>query len=183
MSDNYMCSAYRRNSNNPYWCGEYFIITSNKTFDEYMDDCKISERHYGPLKSRFYICEVCGCVGEDFYHLSCKSPSKRGTLEEQEKRLKMFMDFRKAFNESMKNYTSETRQVDYSKINDGYREMTEEERNKYKQTQEREYIRIKQKQYLADIVHSMTNDELQKLKNKIDKEYEEEDVDKLFDIK
>ena len=93
------------------------------------------------------------------------------------------MDFRKAFNESMKNYTSETRQVDYSKINDGYREMTEEERNKYKQTQEREYIRIKQKQYLADIVHSMTNDELQKLKNKIDKEYEEEDVDKLFDIK
>ena len=32
MADNKICQIYRRQSNNPHWCGHYLIITSNLSF-------------------------------------------------------------------------------------------------------------------------------------------------------
>ena len=58
MTDNYICRAYKRQSNNPAWTGKYFIVTSNYTFDEWIAMCKLGEKHYEAAHSRFYICEI-----------------------------------------------------------------------------------------------------------------------------
>lgn len=39
LADEYPCFAYKRNSNNPVWNGEYFIVTYNKSIIDYINDC------------------------------------------------------------------------------------------------------------------------------------------------
>ena len=36
MADNYICKAYRRQNNNPAWAGNYFVVTSNLSFDDWV---------------------------------------------------------------------------------------------------------------------------------------------------
>ena len=124
MSDNYVCQAYRRNRNNPYWCGQYLVVTSNLTFPDWLIACGfhkcIAQRwnpetqkmddifeHHDALESRFYICRM------DDRELKLVSPSKRGTYEEQTKRLDMFACFRDRFEEIAVRYTKDERSVDY----------------------------------------------------------------------
>lgn len=191
MTDNYMCEAYRRNSNNPHWCGQYFIITSNKNFEQYMDDCKISERHYGPLMSRFYICEVCNCVNTNTNHLYCTSPSKRGTPEDQLARKEMFIKFRDAFNESIKEYASIKKEVDYTDINGVYRKFTDEEineRNKQQIEEQKKYEQNQKEKYFEEKLQSMSLEELQEKKRALEVENntemtdEEKRLEDLFSI-
>jgi hypothetical protein len=127
MSDNYICKAYRRNRDNPVWAGEYLIVTSNLSFNEWALECGIkmyaNPAYYTDtysaqgkaLRSRFYICELKQTpTGQ--YRLACRSASDRGTVEEQFKRGYKFVDFQKKFNEIIANYNPQNHKVDYSKI-------------------------------------------------------------------
>ena len=111
MTDNYMCQVYRRQSNNPYWCGEYFIVTSNLDFFEWLYNCRVyRDEHQAALESRFYICHVYNGV------LQCTEVSERGTKADQEERKKKFIDFRNKFNKCLESYVPEDEKVDYSDI-------------------------------------------------------------------
>lgn len=130
MSDNYICKAYRRNRDNPVWAGEYLIITSNLSFDEWASECgiKMYARSNLPLyyaeeytaqgkalRSRFYICGL-EQMPTGQHRLACRSASTRGTVEEQSKRRDKFVDFQKKFNAIIANYNPQNHKVDYSKI-------------------------------------------------------------------
>lgn len=108
MADNYITQVYRRQSNNPYFCGRYLIITSNLDFEEWVRTCGLSDdQHIEAAISRFYICRM-----EDRM-LLLSSPSKRGTYDEQTERLNMFKEFRRSFNEIAEGYVKDERKVDY----------------------------------------------------------------------
>lgn len=124
MTDNYIRQAYRRQNNNPWWCGEYFVVTSNLSFDEWLEECGINVKngvdkkseHYYAMLSRFYVCFVCkDYSGKTILH--CSSPSKRGNKEEQENRKAKYIDFRDKFEKSIQEYTPELIDVDYTDIN------------------------------------------------------------------
>lgn len=129
MTDNYICKVYRRNSNNPYWCGRYFVVTSNKSFEQWALSCgekvyedyhnSIYTKEFEALKSRFYICSA-QPYKDGGHILYCEQPSIRGTKEEQEERLKMFCEFRDKVNASMLSYRPEEQKIDYSNINGEY---------------------------------------------------------------
>lgn len=123
MSDNYICQAYRRNRNNPFWCGQYLVVTSNLSFADWLISCGFykSSQHWNSdtqawddvyeyhdaLKSRFYICRI------DDRELKLVSPSKRGTYEEQKERLRMFEQFRWEYEEIAARYVKDEREVEY----------------------------------------------------------------------
>ncbi len=115
MSDNYMCQTYRRQSNNPYWCGQYFIITSNVSFEEWIKKCHIDKNEHGnAMMSRFYICHI-----EETWsgkYLLCDSYSDRGSGQEQNDRLERFAKFQDRFNEIIRDYVPSDIDVDYSSI-------------------------------------------------------------------
>jgi hypothetical protein len=123
MSDNYICRAYKRNSNNPAWAGKYLIVTSNLPFNEWLRRCgiKIYERgetpstHYRAMLSRFYIC-VLTATTDGKNKLSCVNVSTRGSKADQEERKEMFEEFRKKFDLTMRDYTPSDNEVDYSSI-------------------------------------------------------------------
>ena len=120
MTDNYICHAYRRNSNNPAWAGEYFIVTSNIAFPEWLESCGIKARdnhgnftkHYRAMLSRFYICELREVSGVN--HLALKRPSTRGTVQEQQERLDKFLTFKTRFDSTIATYVPGAASVDYT---------------------------------------------------------------------
>lgn len=120
MTDNYICHAYRRNSNNPAWAGEYFVVTSNVAFPEWLESCGIKARdttgnytkHYRAMLSRFYVCELRMKNGVN--HLALRSPSTRGTVQEQTERLDKFRAFKGRFDAVIAGYVPGAKSVDYS---------------------------------------------------------------------
>lgn len=59
LTDNYVCKAYRRNKNNPAWAGDTFIVTSNLSFDEWLEESKITKNsHIQAMHTRFYVCYI-----------------------------------------------------------------------------------------------------------------------------
>lgn len=130
MSDNKMCHAYRRGSNNPIWTGSHFIVTYNEDFEQYAKDCgvKVWEtyddngieniRHtkaYWALLSRFFVCTIV-TDSNGVSRLKCVKVSQRGAEEEQKERLEMFIKFRDKFNELIKDYQPKNINVDYSSV-------------------------------------------------------------------
>lgn len=125
LSDNYVVQVSRRNRNNPYWRGSYFIIVSNDSFEDFMKKCGTDE-DMTALKSRFYICKI----EEDEYlkdnNLPYKSlsvlrddkarlmVSTRGLAEDQQERLDKFMEFKKSVEDSLNSYNPKDNVVDYS---------------------------------------------------------------------
>ena len=127
MTDNYICRAYKRQSNNPAWTGKYFIVTSNYTFDEWIAMCKLGEKHYEAAHSRFYICEI-RQKSDGTNYLALSQPSTRGSIEQQTERADMFIDFQKKFNATMAGYRPSVKIFDYSKmIDDAFKEKFESE--------------------------------------------------------
>lgn len=129
MTDNYTCYTYRRQSNNSVWSGDYFVVTSNKSFEEWLEDCNLNiynhyspsgrkqggyNAHYYAMKSRFFICSVDEKDGIN--QLKLESPSTRGTVEEQKQRVDKFVKFRNKFNETIKTYQPKNDSFDYSDI-------------------------------------------------------------------
>ena len=123
MTDNYICRAYKRNSNNPAWSGRYFVVTSNLTFPEWLESCGIHVRdswgrftaHYAAMKSRFFICRL-KADANGVNHLALTSPSCRGSAQEQIGRADMFMDFKRKFDATIANYAPGSNLVDFSAI-------------------------------------------------------------------
>lgn len=116
MTDNYMCQAYKRCSNNPFWCGRYFIVTSNKDFDQWLEDCGITNgAHVAAMRSRFYICHLAD-DGTGKNRLVCTDVSTRGDKEEQKERAEMFVDFATKANASLREYVPTAIAVDYDTI-------------------------------------------------------------------
>ncbi len=116
MTDNAMCFVYKRTHGNPLWAGQYFIVTSNDSFEEWLDRCKMDTRdketgeyseHYNAMVSRFYICTI-GTKDDGSHYLSCQHVSDRGTVDDQDKRNNMFMDFQSKFNAIIGNYRPDT---------------------------------------------------------------------------
>ena len=117
-TDNYITHMYRRNSNNPVWAGDHFVVTSNLEFSEWLDDSGVrvqSEQkwvngvwqwviseHYEAMLSRFFVCEVKEINGIN--KLVLISASTRGTQEEQAERMKMFIAFKEKFDASLAEY-------------------------------------------------------------------------------
>lgn len=116
VSDNYMTSVYRRNKNNPIWTGQYLVVTSNLSFNSWLEQCGITKfEHIDAMRSRFYICEL---KKIDSYNiLYCTSPSTRGNYEQQSERKRMYIEFKDKYNESLQQYILSTEKVDYSDIN------------------------------------------------------------------
>lgn len=126
MSDNYICQAYRRNRDNPYWCGRYLVVTSNLSFTEWLLACGFSKSsrlldskaqawhdiydHHDALRSRFYICKM------DNGHLVCTAASTRGTYDEQMKRKKMFLAFQSQYNDITGAYKKDNKPVNYDDL-------------------------------------------------------------------
>lgn len=109
MADNKICQIYRRQSNNPHWCGHYLIITSNLSFTEwaeqcgvnmyrYVDSAKVETEQGKAVKSRFYVCHI-----ED-QKLVVDSTCTRGTLADQRERNQLFADFESRYNALLAEY-------------------------------------------------------------------------------
>lgn len=122
MTDNYICRAYKRNSNNPAWAGEYFIVTSNLKFDEWVTSCGVKihdnygrpTQHYDAVCSRFFICQLVNENGVN--HLALASPSTRGSVEKQTARANKFMEFKQSFDKVISTYVPGNNKVDFSNI-------------------------------------------------------------------
>ena len=114
MTDNYICRAYKRNSNNPAWAGRYFIVTSNLPFADWLDSCGLRVKtlsgnltpHYTAMLSRFFVCVLQSRQGIN--HLALCSPSTRGSEQEQLERAEMFAEFAERFNSIIASYTPAT---------------------------------------------------------------------------
>lgn len=127
MADNKLCHAYKRQQNNPVWAGDYLIITSNLSFEDFCERCglKVKDlrgnytKQFEALKTRFFFCEM--MRRENSLRLVCREASTRGTPEEQRKRGEMFREFWARFNELIKDYKqdSETVFFDFVEPSDG----------------------------------------------------------------
>ena len=131
MTDNYICRAYKRNSNNPAWAGRYFVVTSNLPFEEWLARCGIHTRerdvfgqmhcnsprtrHYDAMESRFFVCRL-KSDENGVNHLALTSPSRRGSAKEQIERADMFVDFKRKFDATIAGYVSSSNNVDFSEI-------------------------------------------------------------------
>ena len=119
MTDNYICQAYRRQRDNPAWTGQYFIVTSNVTFDEWLAECGIKRpEHIQAMRSRFFICELSQDKKTQNASLSLVRASERGSIEEQKQRLEMFGEFRKRFNATIAQYHPSSESIDYQRYCD-----------------------------------------------------------------
>lgn len=127
MTDNKMCQAYKRQANNPWWCGALVIVTSNLDFDEWIEKCGIKTKkykhnqyyisdHLQAMQSRFYQCHIGEVSGIN--RLICDSPSTRGNSEQQLNRKKMYIQFRDEFNESIEKYLPREEEISYDDLND-----------------------------------------------------------------
>lgn len=122
MTDNYICHAYKRNSNNPPWAGQYFVVTSNLSFYDWLEKCGIRYQNYNgevtahgkAMKSRFYVCRLKEENGVN--RLALTSPSTRGSIEDQLARLDLFLEFQKRFNEVIAKYNPVSNSIDYSSV-------------------------------------------------------------------
>lgn len=125
MTDNYICHAYKRNSNNPAWAGQYFVVTSNLAFSDWLENCGIRYQnsnsdvtaHGKAMKSRFYICKLVKDNGSGgISRLALLSPSTRGSVEDQLARLDLFLDFQQKFNGIIAQYNPVANHIDYSNV-------------------------------------------------------------------
>ena len=119
IADNKITKLYRRNSNNPLFTGKYLIITGNNSFDDWISSCgNFSQENRNAIKSRFFVCKVKNSTTPQIDVISI---SKRGTIEEQKERIKMF--------EELKN-TCEKIMLDYAKAKEKTSPKTDELKNK-----------------------------------------------------
>lgn len=109
MADNKICQMYKRQSNNPFWCGRYLIITSNLSFRQWVKACGIATREsvagitkdteqYKAIQSRFYTCHI------DNQKLIVDTQCSRGTKEDQGERNNLFADFAQRYNTLLEQY-------------------------------------------------------------------------------
>lgn len=59
VADNKKCKLYKRNNGTPYFCGDVLIVTCNKPFGTWLNDCNISDlKQKEAMYTRFFICHM-----------------------------------------------------------------------------------------------------------------------------
>lgn len=120
MADNRVVEVYRRNGENPYFCGKLLVVCSNMSFDDWLKACNVQDRQKEAARSRFYLCRTIEENGVP--RLVIDEHSTRGTTIEQAARMDMFLQFAKPMEASMQEYKGIKKEtVDYSPL-DAYRE-------------------------------------------------------------
>lgn len=115
LSDDKPCECYRRNKENPYFIGEYFIATSNLNFEDWCRMCGINEEaQLKAARSRFFICEVDDIDGEKY--LRVDECAKRGQAKKLQKKIDMMYEFKIRFEGYIKEYNPDEIKVDSSKL-------------------------------------------------------------------
>lgn len=108
LADNVKVPAYRRNSGNPYFTGQYLVVSFNGTLDDYLDRfygdiCTDADRR-NPEGTRAAFHSRCfECVLKD-NKIHCVSPSVRGTESDIRARITLFMDFVNEFERQIQTY-------------------------------------------------------------------------------
>lgn len=107
MADTRYCRAYKRNRNNPPWVGEYLIVTSNLSFEEWVKEkCGVkNEENIKAAKSRFYVCKLVKVKNSDRYTLFCHRQASRGDDSLIDKIDQRYITFRQYFNKSLAQYS------------------------------------------------------------------------------
>lgn len=100
------CKAYRRGSGNRPWIGDYLIVTSNLTFNEWLEECKIDEKHREAARSRFYICHLEEIEGSGRRVLVCSDYAERGGDDYLDSLDAKYEEFAGYFDESLAEYNS-----------------------------------------------------------------------------
>lgn len=138
LCDDYMCRLYRRNSGNPYWCGNIFIATYNDPFEKWVERCgekvyeKVYEKDADPssndaklklveterlraIRNRFFICHVEEING--ISRLIVDSVPRRGTENVFKKRMDFYKKFHAEFNRVIAEYKPSSYNVNLDAIN------------------------------------------------------------------
>lgn len=118
IADSKICRAYKRNSDNKPWAGKFLVVTSNLSFDEWLESCGlhvwlqqtssmyggcILNEHGNAMHSRFFICEMqLNLDGSN--RLALIEANPRGCDTRKQRLLDIFLDFQKRFNTSVANY-------------------------------------------------------------------------------
>lgn len=106
LADTTYTRVYRRNKDNPVWAGDYFIVTSNLSFEDWLWDCGIHDkRQIEAARSRFYICTLERPKELNRDVLYCTSRADRGGGECLQELDKKYIDFKEYFNESLSQYS------------------------------------------------------------------------------
>lgn len=122
MTDSRMTTAYKRNSNNPYWTGSMFVVTSNKPFLSWCDDSGLRvfgftknslNEHGKAMLSRFILCEVVDYGDYSQIVPSMDFSNLRGTEEEKQDKINRAMELIKIANSIMKDYTKKSSNDDF----------------------------------------------------------------------
>lgn len=115
LADDKPIECYRRNSSNPYFIGEYLIITSNVDFEEWCRMCGIDkDEHLKAARSRFYVCETDELDGEKY--LLINSWPTRGKDEKLAKKDAMMVEFKQRFEAIFKQYKPTGSKLDRSAL-------------------------------------------------------------------
>lgn len=128
MADGYVCMAYRRQSDNPPWTGQYFIVTSNLTFWSWLEQCKLHVRDYNgnltrhgiAMQTRFIVGEVVtdNATGISRLVVHRDGINLRGNVDRQQRLVDMFREFKQRYNAVIKDYMPNQGQVDFSGVVD-----------------------------------------------------------------
>ena len=108
LADNVTVPAYRRNSGNPYFTGQYLVVSFNGSLDDYLDRfygdiCTDADRA-NPDGTRSAFHSRCfECVLKDG-KLDCVSPSLRGTESDIRARTTLFLNFVDEFERQIQTY-------------------------------------------------------------------------------
>lgn len=123
MTDNFICRAYKRGKDNPAWAGQYFIVTSNLTFDEWVTRCGIPAKNavgrntanYEAMLTRFCI----GRIHKDTQgrnQLFLEQMSTRGSSAVLQERKELVKQFLQKYNETIAQYDPTKEAIDYSDV-------------------------------------------------------------------
>lgn len=113
MCDDRITQAYRRNSNNPYWTGEVFIVTSNKNLLDWCTDSglpvyefdgKNPNEHAEAMKTRFLEFEVNKIGGINQIQFTGNLKDLRGTPKDKQQKLEMAEKIISLANKTMAEY-------------------------------------------------------------------------------
>lgn len=118
MADDYPCKAYKRGRGNQVWTGKYLVVTSNKTFVEWLSDCGIThEKHITAMKERFFLCHMENVSGKNY--MRCDDYPRRGDVKKVQALINDFAEFQKKFNAICSTYVPAEKDVlDLSVLNE-----------------------------------------------------------------
>lgn len=130
MTDDRITRAYRRNSNNPYWTGEVFVVTSNKSFLDwcadstlkvYEFDTKQPTAHADAMKTRFFEFEVSKIGKTNQIQFAGNLEDLRGMDEDRKQKLEIATKIISLANKTMAEYKkseAEELKMDYDVFDD-----------------------------------------------------------------